>query len=176
MKGQFSLEMVVGLIILLVVAGVVISLVLFYVNPKRMPSPTEQLSIQEFKSKCESLCSDTTTNDYCTYYYPGEDWDKDGIKYNITKVGKYEWPTCEDRVYCFLVVPCEDRFGIGINAIEKCRQVLCQAYIEKFNDVKLANASLWDNINFSTKCSIMGKVIPSDNWYERVFSKGCVLT
>ncbi len=172
-KGQASLEMVVGLIILLVVAGVVISLVIYYINPQKMPSPGEQLSIRTFLTNCETYCHDMSTNKFCTYYYPGNDWDKNGLKYEIVKVGKYEWPTCEDRVYCFLVYPCDDRFGSGLSAIEKCRQVLCQTYLEKYGgNATLANQSLFDNINFSPKCNL-DEVDDADNWYKNVFTKGC---
>jgi len=172
-KAQASLEMVIGLIILLVVAAVVISLVLYFLRKENIPNPREELSIRSFLDKCESMCKDMTSLDFCKYYYEGNDWNKNGIKNEIVKVGKYEWPTCEDRVYCFLVVPCEDRFGSGLNAIDKCRRLLCQTYLEKYGgDVELANQALLDDINFSPACNLEN--VPSaDNWYQRVFSNAC---
>ena len=172
MKGQASLEMVVGLIILLVVAGVVIGLVIHYINPKHMPSPGEKLSITEFLTNCESYCKDMNSLEYCRSYYPGSDWDKNGVRHEIVEVGKYNWATCEDRVYCFLVEPCEDRFGSGLNVMEKCRKLLCQTYLEKYGDLETANKALWDDINFPAVCD-MSSVPPEDNWYERVFAQGC---
>ena len=173
MKSQASLEMVVGLIILLVVAGVVISLVIYYISPKKMPKASEELSKTAFLTKCESYCKDLQSVEYCRYYYPGSDWNKDGLSHKVVRVGKYEWPTCEDRVYCFLVYPCEDRFGIGLNALESCRKLLCNTYLEKYGwNETLANQSLKDDINFPSVCDL-SSIPPQDNWYEKVFSKGC---
>jgi len=177
-KAQASLEMVIGLVILLVVAAVVISLVIYYINPKKIPNPSQELSVRAFLSKCEEYCQDTSTNAYCTYYYPDNDWDKNGVKYEVVKVGKYNWPTCEDRVYCFLAVPCEDRFGSGMAAIEKCKEIICQTYLEKYNDVGLASEALLNDIKFSDKCSLddaeSKKLIkPEDNWYKAIFKSGC---
>lgn len=182
-RAQASLEMVIGLVILLVVAGVVISLVIFYISPKKIPSPGEQLTLREFETNCEAYCNDLRSNKYCTDYYSGTDWDKNGIKKEIVKVGMYEWPVCEDRVYCFLVFPCEERFGTGWNAIEKCRRMLCQTYQEKYGaDYTKLNEALKDDITFSDECKItngtlMDLGIPvEDNWYDKVFKKGCAPT
>lgn len=173
MRAQASLETVIGLIILLVVAGVVISLVIYYVSPEKMPSPGEQLEVRAFLTNCESYCKDLNSLEFCRYYYPGSDWDKDGLSHKIVKVGKFKWPTCEDRVYCFLVWPCEERFGSGLNAIEKCRSLLCQTYLEKYGGNKtLAEKALREDVNFPPVCDLSG-IPPEDNWYELVFSKGC---
>jgi len=178
LKSQASLEMVIGLVILLVVAAVVISLVIYYINPKRVPNPSEELSVRAFLQKCEEYCSSNDINAFCTYYYQDNDWNKNGIKYEVVNVGKYNWPTCEDRVYCFLVVPCEDKLGSGISAIEKCKEILCQTYIEKYNDVNLASEALHNDINFSNRCNLddaesKGLIKPEDNWYKNVFEGGC---
>jgi hypothetical protein len=178
MKAQASLEMVVGLIILLVVAAVVISLILYFINPQKMPDPGTTLSVREFNNRCTDYCNDINSLDYCKYYYPGTDWNKNGLKNEIVRVGKYEWPACEDRIYCFLVVPCEDRFGMGIDASKKCRDLLCQTYKEKYGGVVLdATSALNDDVNFSPNCdeitftSSVG--IGKDNWYKEVFEAGC---
>jgi len=192
-KAQASLEMVIGLVILLVVAAVVISLVINYISPSRVPNPKEELSIKSFIEKCREYCLDTSTNDYCTYYYPGDDWNKNGKKCEIVRVGDYAWPACEDRVYCFLVVPCEERFGSGWNAINKCKELLCQAYTEKYGDINLASEALRSTIQFSsesctkgqmgqisqcnlTEAESKGLIRPEENWYRKVFEGGCRAT
>jgi len=172
MRGQFSLEMVVGLIILLVVAGVVIGLVLFYISPQKMPKPGEEIGIRTFLSKCENYCLDQNSLDYCRYYYEGNDWNRNGVKYEVIGVGKHGWLTCEDRVFCFLVVPCEDRFGSGLEALKKCKNILCQTYIEKYGNVEKATEALLRDISFSTKCNL-NNVPDEENWFVQVFKKGC---
>ena len=173
MKAQASLEMVVGLIILLVVAAVVIGLVLHYITPTSMPNPSEQIEKRKFLENCETYCQSDLI-EYCRYYYPGDDWDKDGIKHELIEVGQYKWPTCEDRVYCFLVSPC-DKVGSGLNAIKRCRELLCGTYLEKYSgDVTLANESLWDDINFPNVCDLSSIEGTPDDWYQIVFkSIGC---
>jgi hypothetical protein len=119
---------------------------------------------------------------YCEYYWKGNDWNRNSLQSEIIQVGPYKWYACEDRIYCFLVEPCEDRFGSGLKAIEKCRQLLCQTYLEKYNgDVSLASKALQNIVGFSDKCSkdkfynflIENKLPLQDNWYNLTFEKGC---
>ncbi len=175
-KAQASLEMVVGLIVLLVVAGVVISLVLHYINPKRIPNPNEQMDVRAFLDKCEEFCEDRTTLKYCTYYYPGRDWNKNGKKDELIKVGDYNWYACEDRIYCFLVVPCEKRFGSGKKAIETCKELLCQTYNEKYGDLSYCDKALnyTIKVSSSTTCVKKYNALPDEEkWWNEIFEKGC---
>jgi hypothetical protein len=176
-KAQASLEMVVGLIILLVVAGVVISLVLHYVNPKNMPSQADAMKLRDFQAKCEDYCKDYNSVDYCRYY-ANVDWDKNAEGTDLIKPGKY-WDTCEQRAYCFLVYPCTDRYGTGgQDTLAKCKKVLCQDYKNKYgDDIDSINQALADEISFEG-CSSMqsdGTVLEDkDNWYVvGNFESGC---
>lgn len=172
MRAQASLETVVGLIILLVVAGVVISLVIYYINPEKMPQTGKQLEKTAFLTECESYCKDMSSIEYCRYYFEG-DWNKDGLSHQIIKIGKYNWQTCEDRIYCFLVSPCEDRFGTGLAIMSKCKSILCQAYMEKYNDPtlsieerqELANTAIQDDIDVARVCDMSG-VPEMDRWFD----------
>ena len=164
MRGQASLETVVGLIILLVVAGVVISLVIYYINPEKMPETGKQLEKTAFLTECESYCKDLTSIEYCRYYFEG-DWDKDGLIHQVIQVGKYEWSTCEDRVYCFLAKECEERFGSGLAVMEKCKSMLCQAYMEKYGNSTLATEALRDDIDVSRVCDMTG-IPEQDRWFN----------
>jgi len=176
-KGQLSLETIIMLVVLLVLAGAIISLILYYLKPGVISTPQQTLAKRDFLSKCENYCNDPKSLDYCTYYFQGDDWDGDGIKYNIIQVGKYRWYACEDRVYCFLVVPCEDRFGSGLEAIKKCKELLCQTLLDKYDgDRKLATQALYNIVGFSSKCSdrkFASSVPETENWYETVFGEGC---
>ena len=172
-KGQMSLEMVIGLIILLVVAGVVISLLLHYLSPERMPSAEEPMEKREFKTKCDTYCKDFATLDYCKYYFEGDDWNSNGIKDELIKVGgKAEWDVCEDKVYCFLSVPCE-RFG-G-NPIEGCVKQLCTAYKTKYGgNLTLASEAVYKMIIATEDqgCNSSLNALPSyDNWKTSYFNR-----
>jgi len=183
MKAQASLEMVVGLIILLVVAGVVIGLVLHFVNPKNIPNPREQIGKRDFQSKCESFCNDVSSVEYCRYFWGSEskgtntnlDWNGDGEKNGIIKLGNYQWATCENRIFCFFIQPCE-RFGSGgLDTMTKCKRILCQTYIGKHGSGDEASRALHDAIDISQcyfdAAVIRGEITESDlNWYTKAFS------
>ncbi|MCD6216112.1 MAG: hypothetical protein J7J92_03510 [Candidatus Aenigmarchaeota archaeon] len=170
-KGQKSLEMIIGLLILLVVAGVVINIFLNQMKPENLPQPEKELNIRNFKANCKSLCNKVESTEYCRAYFEKGDWDGDGVKNELVKVGEtVTWDACEDRVYCFLVVPCEDRFGP--NSIEGCKDMLCQAYIEKYrglpNYLDEATAAVKDDIK-EGRCNLDAHVEDKDNWYKRYF-------
>ena len=172
MKAQASLEMVVGLIILLVVAGVVISLVLHYVNPKNMPSQENAMKLRDFESKCEEYCKNYDSVEYCRYY-SFVDWDKNVGDTELIRLGDYQWPTCEKRIFCFLAFPCKSRFGDGgLATLEKCKKSLCQLYKNKFgDDTDLINQALWDDVNLEGCTYIDLK--DGEDWYANVFENGC---
>lgn len=177
MKAQASLEMVVGLIILLVVAGVVISLVIHYISPKNMPNAGDAIKKNQFLQNCEDYCKDTNSVDYCRYYWGSEaresgsvthlDWNGDGEVNGIVNMGKFQWAICEDRIFCFLAVPC-DRFGSGgLDTLEKCKRMLCQTYKEKYGDDVKATNALKDAVDVEP-CDMIS-VDDDDNWYAKVF-------
>jgi len=169
-KGQASLEMVVGLIILLVVAGVVITLVLHFIKPSNLPNPEKQIKVRNFLMECEEYCKDTNSVEFCRHYFDG-DWNGNGRKNEIVEVGKYKWKTCENRVYCFLVYDCEDRFGSGRQQIENCRKLLCQTYLDKYgyDDKEDVDKALLDDINFDTRKCSLDSVRGKENWYKDIF-------
>lgn len=163
-KAQASLEMVVGLIILLVVAGVVISLVLHFVNQKNMPNAESIMKLTDFESKCGEYCKDYNSVDYCKYYADVV-LDKNADSTELVTTGLSYWQTCEKRVYCFLQVPCKDRFGSGgLDTLTKCKKTLCQFYKNKYgDDIDSINAAVSNDINFEG-CAI-GTLQDSENWY-----------
>lgn len=172
-KGQMSLEMVIGLIILLVVAGVVISLLLYFLDPANMPSSDETVEKRDFRSACETYCNDRSSTEYCTTYFKGSDWNGNGVRDELVTVGNLQWLACEDRVYCFLEVPCT-RFGK--NPIEGCIKEMCTNYKTKYKGLEdyeiLASLAVMKNIipaGEDSACPIYD-VDPIDNWYLRFFN------
>jgi hypothetical protein len=171
MEGQLTLETIIMLVVLLVLAGVMITLILTTLKPPA--SPEKVLSKQEFLSMCENYCNDPEKNvEYCRTYWNGRDWNGNNIPSELIQVGSYNWYACEDRIYCFLIKPC-DRLGTGIELLEKCRDLLCGTYIDKYVSADAATNKLKQDISFSTRCSF-SNVPDEENWYARVFQQGCV--
>jgi len=102
------------------------------------------------------------------------DWNGNNKKYELIKVGPYQWYTCEDRVYCFLVEPCD---LLGDNAIRGCKELLCQSFLEKYEgNTEWANEALLKTVQFSTKCNLNKIPITEremEDWYTRYFKTGC---
>jgi hypothetical protein len=172
-KAQATLETIIMLVVLLVLAGVMISLILTTLKPPS--APERVISKQEFLSKCENYCNDPNRiAEYCRLYWNGNDWNENKIPNEIIQVGPYNWYTCEDRIYCFLVSPCE-RLGSGLDLMRKCRDILCGLYMEKYEDEDKATEKLLQDISFSRKCTIVEseKVPEEDDWYTKVFKEGC---
>ncbi|MEM5811355.1 MAG: hypothetical protein QXG91_01260 [Candidatus Aenigmatarchaeota archaeon] len=173
LKGQISLEMIIMLVVLIVLAGVIITLVLSYFRPGFITPPEETMKKREFEEKCKAYCESGSV-EFCRFYRGGSDWNENKILYEIISVGSYGWLTCEDRVYCFLLYDCE-KFGRGKELIERCKKVLCQHYIE--GGVPEPDAKLQEDISFSQKCTESGLIdkISKSNTYNWVgeFRKGC---
>ena len=170
MKGQITLETIIMLVVLLVLAGVMITLILTTLKPPA--SPEKVLSKQEFLSRCESYCNDPEKIvEYCRLYWNGNDWDGDKVSYQVIKVGAYNWYACEDRIYCFLLKPC-DKLGTGAELLRRCKDILCGVYLDKYGDADLATQRLLEDVSFSAKCSF-SSIPPEENWYEKIFREGC---
>ena len=178
MKAIMSMEMIIGLLILLVVAGVVINMFLQYFNPGNLPSADEvQRYLEKAKTECNTQCAEYKTSGYdpkmaigyCTKNFE-LDLDGDGTQTGAVKHGL--WEVCEDAVYCFHIQPC--KWETGELDIEKCRQLLCTAYREKYEDldaddpVESSNEQILDDIEPGT-CSLPEEV--TDNWFEAYFGE-----
>ena len=87
-KSQMSLEMIIGLLILLVVAVVIIRIFLDVFGPEPLPRDEidEILRRKKFISECESFCNEYVStgniaqlSHYCSTKYDGRDINKNGI-------------------------------------------------------------------------------------------------
>lgn len=132
-KGQKSLEMIIGLVILLVVAGVVISTFLnqFQDNPGSQYEDT--LQKEEIKRTCNTKCStyktasgiraQTAAIDYCTSTFS---YDADGDGTLSETAGRLYNTYCEDGVKCFNIHTCE--IGRSTLDAERCKQIMMNYY------------------------------------------------
>jgi hypothetical protein len=171
-KGQMSLEMIIGLLILLVVAAVVINL--FMGNIKSIGGIqkwTDSQKYKDFVSNCQGLCNDYLSNPdskgtiakYCSAALIGEDLNGNGIVDKIA-ADVLPFPVCEDAIYCFHVYNCEKdkaRFDMV-----QCRQLLCTVYNELYKDMNKANQKVLSLIpNYGT-CDMSGE---DYNWWNKNF-------
>jgi len=138
-RGQASLEMVVGLIILLVVAGVVIGLVMTTMNKGNMEQVTGGPA-GKFMDNCKAFCETKDYMSYCTATMnditKSTDWNRDNQLGGLVKDKASVWDFCEDRVYCFLVTDCASM------SMENCRTYMCQQYDKKYGDSEKAALKL----------------------------------
>ena len=131
-KGQKSLEMIVGLIILLVVAAVVISMFLnIFTEPDIGQDAMEE---QEIIQECDSLCQSwqgsqgetamSNAIEYCTKNFV-HDATGDGSTTSVAGSGYNSY--CEDGTYCFNKHTCES--GRTTLDAERCRELMCEYYV-----------------------------------------------
>lgn len=174
-KGQMSLEMIIGLLILLVVAVVVIRIFLTNIQNVNKPGGDMQTRIDElgFVSQCENLCNDYLANPtraalakYCyTKLTKINDLDKDGRVSSFTAATKV-LPICEDGVYCFHVKECKTDHG-PIDW-KDCREVVCEAYVDVYGSKEAANSKVAELFKLGTCKGIADK----DNWVKLYFNRG----
>lgn len=139
-RGQMSLEMIVGFVILLVVASVTIGLFLNVVptGGDDIGGTGQLRSLQEIRTQCQSRCQDWKTRsgdqalaaaiDYCTERF-NYDENQDGSVSQTAGSGFNTY--CEDGVHCFNVYECSKDFE-DLTA-EKCREIMCEYYQDEQN-------------------------------------------
>lgn len=132
-KGQKSLEMVIGLVILLVVAGTVISVFLGQFDEGVGEQFEGELEMQEIERTCESSCSEfrqrsgiegtSAAVEYCTQRFES-DVTGDGTTSNVA--GTLYNSYCEDGIKCFNVHECE----VGMETLDasSCAEVMEDYY------------------------------------------------
>jgi len=170
MKAQMSLEMIIGLLILLVVATVVIQLFLKNITGVDARKYTQSLKYKQFGSECENLCNDYLANKqrgtiakFCKMKLtPATDLNNDGLDNSRLEAETMLIPMCEDAIYCFHIMNCESE-GSKIG-IEQCKSILCRAYYDVYKDWNDANEAVFDDIPNIGTCTLEPKDI---NWWEK---------
>jgi hypothetical protein len=137
-KGQKSLEMIIGLVMLLVVASVTISM---FLNVFQEPElGDETVEKQKIQKECSSHCNDFKESNgrnqlsaalqYCKAKFE-RDVTGDGTSSGIAGSGYNSY--CEDGIKCFNVHTCEIGLGETLDA-QKCRSLMCEYYTEVSNN------------------------------------------
>jgi len=163
MKAQMSLEMIIGLLILLVVAAVVISLFMDRIKQiTQINDWQSDMEYKKFKATCESYCKDTSEGSlpkFCSEKLKKKDLDGDG-KVDTLKSDTSVLSMCEDAIYCFHVASCE-KDGDVIGAKE-CKGILCRAWSEVYGDVSKTSAKVMELVPGYGTCEL-----PEDeNWWK----------
>ena len=139
-------------------------------NESRLKYFEEENLFRNFQDTCGDYCKNTNSLEYCTYYFKYNNWNRNNQTNELVDVGYLNWDACESRIYCFLIYPCEKRFGKI--PIEGCSKALCEKYLEKYNgDVALASKeirSLITETGNSTKCNL-NEIPEISNWHKRYF-------
>jgi hypothetical protein len=174
LKGQKSLEMIIGLIMLLVVAAVVIGIFLNYFVEsgqldKLRGGAQSKVEMQQFISNCEKLCNDflnsgnpTQASAFCEEH---RELDLDGDKtVTIAEATTKKYRVCEKKVYCFMVYDCKLPKGNKLDW-QKCRDVECSVYMDLYDGNRnKAYMALLENIDPGT-CKLPAET--SLNWWDK---------
>jgi hypothetical protein len=178
-KGQMSLEMIIGLLILLVVAVVVIRLFLGNIEGINEPEKgvKDKLKSMGFYGECESLCNKylatgTRANlaRYCYTKMEGDtDLNDNGLVDTIEADTKI-LQICEDMIYCFHVVECETEAGVV--DWDDCRDVVCAAIEDDYPPGTNVNAIFSEFYPGVGNCDLSDPTV--NNWWNTMgFSMGC---
>ena len=169
-RGQMSLEMIIGLLILLVVAVVVIRIFLKTMSDSADISKVkDSLKWKEFKSQCEGICNDfkltgsrATLAKYCYTKMGGDtDLNKNGMV-DAIPADTDVLEICEDGVYCFHVFDC--RSETDIIGWDDCRRVVCDEWAKHYTDTQLDQKVL---SLFPSEGSCV--LAAGENWWDMYF-------
>lgn len=177
MKGDKSLEMIIGLIVLLVVAAVVINMFLGTFDPNKIGKVNPQCDTDKktFITKCERLCNQfqtdrnpLTAKEFCETSTK-LDVDCDNKISKTTSKVEIPLEICEDTVYCFMVQSCD--WANGKLGWSECVSTMCEVYTQLYDgDTDLANEAVLDKIK--TGETITSCQLPEDeklNWFQRFY-------
>ncbi|GEM_PF-1934183 len=190
MKAQMSLEMIIGLLILVIVAAVVIRTFLTSMTAvEDFSKYKESTELKTFETKCKSYCREFATSGnlaYAVQFCTTRLW-PEGTKNKIGKPGEVDkieltegtplllpWPVCEDAIFCFHLYDCSEYTTI---TIEDCRRILCEYYAPLYRDFnnqinfELLNQKIREKIKGKARaeygsCNLRGE---RENWWSKYF-------
>jgi len=186
-KAQMSLEMIIGLLILVVVAVVVIRafLEIWGKSPverweKRWEDTTE---FKEFETRCKSFCRDFSSSPdnlgHAVSFCISRFW-QEGTKNKVGDIAKVDkiditkgtplispWPVCEDAIFCFHLFNCSE-YGTTIT-MEDCRRILCKYYSQMYSDINTLNQKVIETMKGKAKYPYGSCELGRENWFTRYF-------
>lgn len=136
MRGM-ALEMIIMLIMLLVVAGVIISLFLGTFQGDKFGKLGENAKLEQdkFRNFCQALCRDIQSPakaaEFCETAQ-SIDWNGDNTYTKVEVNELTRMQVCENRIYCFQVYKCPQiKLNPGENDQAKaCARASCKAFLE----------------------------------------------
>ena len=163
MKAQMSLEMIIGLLILLVVAAVIISLFMNKIKEfTSMGNWQQDLEYRAFKSDCESACKEGTDGSiakYCSTKLNKKDLNGNKLV-DMLSSDTSVLSMCEDAVYCFHVVKCDTEGGeIGA---KECKDILCRSWADIYGDLSSASTKVMELVPGYGTCTLKD----NENWWR----------
>lgn len=193
LKSQMSLEIIISLLILVVVAVVVINMFL------KVPEGIEKIETftkegkeyMDFERACSNACQEFSFKgklsdalSFCSTRLLPEGSTKllrVGVvdilypeKLKNTKLSLLKpWPVCEDAVFCFHVFDCSEH-NTKIT-IEDCRGILCEFYKEMFIDergnvnVVALNNKVNEILKGNAKHPYGSCSLDRENWWTKYF-------
>jgi len=161
MKGQMSLEMIIGLLILLVVAFVVIRLFLTQTSGLQgLKDVKQSLAYQEFKTGCDQLCKEGNIRKWCSRKLTGDtDLNRNQRIDAIESESLAGFKACEDALYCVNMFTCMT--DTGKITPKDCLLTLCSAYYESYGDISKANQKVSEIFPSAGGC----KLAIDENWW-----------
>lgn len=123
--------------------------------PPANPHSYLDVRMEQYNLICDSLCqryidANFTAEEaraYCERYYEIDLNENGKTEGESAKVEGYG--VCEDRVYCFNIKEC--RWGSGPESCltpEKCKDIMCEVYTEKYGDNIAAAKYIQNRIDF----------------------------
>jgi hypothetical protein len=193
MKAQMSLEMIIGLLILVIVAAVVIRTFLTSMTAvEDFSKYKESTELKTFETTCKSYCREFATSgnlayavQFCTtrlwpegtsnkFKKPGE-VDKLGVNDKIPIIASMGgFSVCEDAIFCFHFYDCAEYTTI---TPEDCRKILCEYFAPFYRgpdnqiNFDLLNKKVREIIKGKAKyeygsCNLRGEI---NNWWSKFF-------
>ncbi|MEM7826987.1 MAG: hypothetical protein QXQ40_02055 [Candidatus Aenigmatarchaeota archaeon] len=182
LKAQMSLEMIIGLLILLVVAAVVIRMFLSSMQPiedlkKYKESSTE---FKEFQIKCEGFCREYSASGnlahaalFCSTRLLPARTQKLLSPGRVDVIESQEgfafiepWPVCEDAIFCFHFFDCGE---YGWITWSDCREILCEYYGKRYNDSSVASQKVVEVMQDKAKYPWGSCELRGETWWSRYF-------
>lgn len=183
-KAQMSMEMVIGILILIIVAAVVINM--FFKATQEVGGVKkyqEDMRYQNFRSLCNGLCNEYISSNqigsvakFC-YTKMAEPINRATVRKDVLEAETMLLPICGDAIYCFHTYKCTHPQS-GTIEWSDCRNILCNAYYDIYKDWGKASQKVLELYSKfgpdedSRVGSCYELINKDENWWDRYFTKG----
>ncbi|MEA3343269.1 MAG: hypothetical protein U9Q92_03815 [archaeon] len=135
---------------------------------RAVDSEPEALSMEQYRMYCDSLCEKyidsnfdpREAREYCEKYFE-IDLNRNGkTTGEAAKINAFG--VCEDRVYCLNIIGCRGSSKNSRLTPQKCRDIMCDAYTERYKDADMASVYIAEKMKFGS-CDLYDPVISSED-------------